>query len=204
MKQALRLIAPILLLSVIPALLITVGGCASEHDTSQIVQEGSQVIYPIGIDLNTLKGNVWTYHDMNPEGKSYTVQVRSIQNGFTSFIKGGTDVEYVGINTLGYEQLGYNSEGDLIGKTGNDQQMLFSHEGGSSAFTMGHGQYAGESVVITRVSVEVYTIKIGTKELELERGIGITKIDAPFGPGNIYGDYELESTVPDPPVHFSN
>jgi len=182
----------------IPIALIAFSGCAGYGDTSSNT-EVSKAIYPLGVDLNTLEGNVWSYNNVNSNGKHYDIQVKSIQNGFANFQDPQSKVEYVGLHTFGQDQLGYNSEGDLIGRTDNVEQVIIPEGDGSSTYSVTAGLFAGKTVsVSTHEGVRV--VIIDGNRVELQKGLGITKVVA--GQGNNMVSYSLENTVPDPPVHY--
>lgn len=173
-------------------------GCAVHGDSSSNT-EASKAIYPLGVDLNTLEGNIWTYHDINMYGKTYNVQLKNIQNGFANFQDPQSKEEYVGLHTFGHKQLGYNSEGALIGRTENIEQVIIPGGDGTSTYSMTAGLFAGKIVNVSTYE-GVRIVIIDGNRVELQKGLGITKVVT--GQGNNMVSYKLENTVPDPPVHF--
>lgn len=173
--------------------------CGSIYDSGSHSAEFSEAIYPLGVDLNTLEGNIWTYNDVSSIGKHYDVQVKSIQSGFANFQDPQSKVEYVGLHTFGQDQLGYNSQGDLIGRTDNVEQVLVPNKDEASSYTMLAGLFAGKIVSVSTYE-GVRVVIIDGNRVELQKGLGITKVVS--GQGNLMVSYKLENTVPDPPVHY--
>lgn len=182
----------------IPALLLAIPGCHSHYSSPQN-SEISKAIYPLGISLNTLEGNIWTYSNVNLNGKHYGIQIKSIQSGFADFQDHQNKDSYIGLHTFGQEKLGYNDDGDLVGKTDNVEQVIIPNGETSFTYSMIKGLFAGRTVsVSTHEGVRV--VIIDGNRVELQKGLGITKIVS--GQGSMMDSYALENTVPDPPVHY--
>ena len=86
---------------------------------------------------------------MNLNGKYYGIQIKSIQNGFADFQDHQSKEAYVGLYTFGQEQLGYNNDGDLIGKTDNVEQVVIPNGEASVTYSMTTGLFAGRTVSIS-------------------------------------------------------